>query len=156
YLTDTTNEAVTIDTVNQGGFATTACTVFCLHTVGHILASDSSQAIQAPTIMLVSTNGSISFSGTTPLSISNTSGGVPSNISLLYASAPTGNVYLTDATNETVTLSTAATSGTSTANSVFSLSAQNSIFQDTVGSTSINSPTVILAAANGGTIGPLN
>ncbi len=151
YLADTTHEAVTIATLNQAGFATTAGSVFSLNAYGNINATDSSQAIQAPTILLVSTNGNIATSGTTPLSVANNGSGITS----LYASAASGNVYLTDTTSESVTLSTAATHGTSSTNGTFSLSTSGSILEDTPGSTAINSPIIILAAGSG-TIGSLN
>ncbi len=151
YLQDTTHEDVTIVTVNQAGFPTTAGSVFSLNAYGNIQATDTSQAIQAPNILLVSTNGNIATTGTTPMSIGNGTSGIT-----LYASATNGSVYLTDTGNENVTLTTAATTGTSTASSTFSLNTGGSILQDTAGSTSISSPTVVLTSTNGGTIGSLN
>jgi len=151
YLQDTTHEDVTIVTVNQAGFPTTAGAVFSLNAYGNIQATDTTQAIQAPNILLVSTNGNIATTGTTPMSIGNGTSGIT-----LYASATNGSVYLTDTGNENVTLTTAATTGTSTASSTFSLNTGGSILQDTAGSTSISSPTVVLTSTNGGTIGSLN
>ena len=45
YLQDTTHETVTLATVNQLGFPTTAGTVFSLNAYGNIYSSDGSQAI---------------------------------------------------------------------------------------------------------------
>ena len=86
--------------------------------------------------MLVSTNGTIYVTSAVPIVIGNGSGVT------LYASAANGNVYLSDAVNESVTLTTAATTGTSLGfGSFFSLNTEGSILQDTPGSTSISSPT---------------
>ena len=101
YLTDTAHEDITLASVNQAGFPSQAASVFSLSTYGNIYATDTSLAIQAPSINLASSNGNIAADPSfDPLSISN--GG--SSLTALHFSAPTGTVNLADTASESVTL----------------------------------------------------
>ncbi len=139
YLADTTHEAVTIATVNQAGFPTTAGSVFSLNTYGNINATDSSQAIQAPTTILSSSNGSI---GSLNIASANVTFNATGNVTLIDSIALTGNGVSTGAA---ISFTDTANGGITTTNTITATSSLGLI------NTGTNSP-VSIGAAIGGTV----